>query len=675
VDAAGNAYVAGATTSQDFPIKNAFQPTFAGMGGTGTIQTGDAFVAKLSPAGNQLLYSTYLGGNVDDIATAITVDSSGNAYVAGATRSQNFPMASSGYQQTMKGSGGEPIRPSTGQPGWDPGDAFVVKLNASGQLTNGTYFGGSLDDSAFTVAVDPSGNVYIGGSTISSNLPTTTGAMQKTFGGTDPQNEFLNPGDGFVAEFDPTLATLKYATYVGGNGDDTVTAIAVDASGNIYLTGSTSTQNLKTTAGAFQTRYAGYSTLPFEIEQLYGDAYVAKINPSSPLPIYLTYLGGTQNDAGTGIAVDGSGNAYVTGWTDSYDFPQAGSPLQSTFGGDGGQGLYIFYGDAFLAVLNPSGTGLLYGSYYGGSADDEAYGLALDSSGNAYIAGNSISSNLQTTSNAFQKTFGGGAEGQGGLIYGDAFYAKFSSLTPSGPSIARVANAEGESPTIAPNTWVEIKGSNLAPGARTWLPSDFVNGQMPTALDGVSVTMNGAKAFVYYISGGQINVLTPPGLTAGATIVQVNNNGVTSTTFSEPTLALSESFFIFNGGPYVAATHLDGSLCSSPLSGVCLIGPSSLYPNTSIPAQHGETIVIYANGFGTTTTPVVSGSSVQSGTLPTNPAVTIGGLPANVTFAGLISPGLYQFNVVVPNAPSGDNVIQASYNGQTTQSGTLITIQ
>jgi uncharacterized protein (TIGR03437 family) len=685
VDAAGNAYVAGATTSTDFPTVNPYQPHFGGMGGMGLIRTGDAFVAKLNPAGNQLLYSTYLGGSTDDIAMAIAVDGSGNAYVAGATTSLNFPTSSLAYQRTMNGAGGEPIRPSTNQPGWDPGDAFVVKLDSSGQLLYGTMFGGNQDDAAFTIALDSSGNIYIGGSTISMNLPTTPGAISRTFGGVDGQNFFLNAGDGFVAEFDPTLATLRYATYFGGVGDDIVAAIAVDSSGNIYMTGSTSTPTLNTSKGCFQPRYAGYYTLPQLIETLYGDAYVAKINPSSKTPIYLSYLGGSQNDAGTAIAVDSSGNAYVTGWTDSSDFPLTGNPLQPIFGGDGGQGLYIFYGDAFLAVVNPTGTALLYSSYFGGNADDEAYGLALDSGGNVYVAGNSISNSLKTTSNAAQKTFGGGTEGQGGIIYGDAFYARFSGLTAAGPSIALVANAEGEATTISANTWVEIKGSLLAPPGVSspacapgycWQSSDFVNNQLPTVLQGVSVTLNGEKAFVYFISAGQINILTPPDLAAGPVSVQVNNNGSLSNSFTVQAQTLAESFFVISGGPYVVAAHLNGTFCASPIAGVCLVGPAALYPGYSTPAQRNETIVIYANGFGPTGVQVVSGAENQSGSLPSFPVIQIGNSTATVTFAGLITPGLYQFNVIVPaTVPSGDNTITATYNGQKTQTGTLITIQ
>jgi len=239
---------------------------------------------------------------------------------------------------------------------------------------------------------------------------------------------------------------------------------------------------------------------------------------------------------------------------------------------------------------------------------------------------------------------------------------------PAVPEISLAANAEGESPTIAPNTWVEIKGSDLAPGgdARIWQGSDLVNNQMPTQLDGVSVTVNGKPAYVYYISPTQINVLTPPDAMSGAVPVLVTNNGATSASLTAQAHATSPSFFVFNGGPYVAATHINGSL----------IGPATLYPGASTPATPGETIVLYANGFGPTSTAVTSGSVTQSGTLSPLPVITMGGVSATVAFAGLVALGEFQFNVVVPpNAANGDQTIKATYSGLSTQVGTLITVQ
>lgn len=235
------------------------------------------------------------------------------------------------------------------------------------------------------------------------------------------------------------------------------------------------------------------------------------------------------------------------------------------------------------------------------------------------------------------------------------------------PAISLVANAEGEAPLIAPNTWIEIKGSNLAQPAdtRIWQGTDFVGGQMPTALDQVSVKVNGKSAYVYYISPLQIDVLTPPDAINGSVSVAVTTAGSTSKVFAVQVQPLSPSFFVFGAGPYVAATHSDGSL----------IGSSTLYPGATTPAQPGETIVLYANGFGPTTLPVQSGSSTQGGTLSPLPAVTIGNAPATVIFAGLRYPGEFQFNVVVPPGLSnGDQPVTATYGGASTQAGALITV-
>jgi uncharacterized protein (TIGR03437 family) len=236
------------------------------------------------------------------------------------------------------------------------------------------------------------------------------------------------------------------------------------------------------------------------------------------------------------------------------------------------------------------------------------------------------------------------------------------------PTIAQVQNAEGGSATIAPNTWVAIMGSNLAPAGdtRIWQGSDFVNGQMPTQLDGVGVSMNGENAYVYYISPAQVNVLTPSDLAPGAVQVKVTSGGVTSASFTAEAQAYSPSFFIFGAGPYLVATHANGTL----------LGPTSLYPGLSTPAAPGEIVILYANGFGPVSPAVVPGSEVQSGSLPSFPVIDIGGLPASVQFAGLVSPGLYQFNVVVPvSAPNGDNMLTAQYSGLSVQSGVLLTVQ
>ncbi len=252
--------------------------------------------------------------------------------------------------------------------------------------------------------------------------------------------------------------------------------------------------------------------------------------------------------------------------------------------------------------------------------------------------------------------------------------AYYPAAATPGPIVSMIANAEGESLTIAPNTWVEIKGANLAPAgdARTWSGSDFTGGQMPTQLDGVSVTVNGKSAYVYYISPGQINILTPPDALPSAPpgtgpAIAVTNRGATSAAAAALSQALSPSFFVFSDGRHVAAIHADGTL----------VGAASLsVPGyTFSPAAPGEIISIYANGFGPTSSPVVAGSQTQGGVLSPAPVISIGGADAAVQYAALVSPGQFQFNVVVPpSAPNGELPISASYNGAATQSGTLLTV-
>ncbi len=237
------------------------------------------------------------------------------------------------------------------------------------------------------------------------------------------------------------------------------------------------------------------------------------------------------------------------------------------------------------------------------------------------------------------------------------------------PVISLVANAEGENPVIAPNTWVEIKGMHLANDGdiRSWQTSDFHNNLLPLSLDGVSVTVNGKAAYLSYISPTQVNILTPPDAMPATVAVQVANNGQNSAAFTVKAQTSTPSFFSINGGPYVLAQH------SADYS---LIGPTSLFPGASTPAQSGETVILYANGFGPTVPAAVSGSLTQSGNLTPLPTVTIGGIKSTVQFAGLISPGLFQINVVVPpNAPNGDNTLTAAIGGVTVAPVSLITVQ
>ena len=386
IDSVGNAYVVGETTSSDFPITpGAFQPA-AASGDTG-------FVAKLNASGSALIYSTYLGGSGRDQATGVAIDGSGNAYVAGDTSSTNFPTTSGAFQPTYPGG---------------PGDVFVSKLNATGTaLVYSTYLGASSCCGTATIhgiAVDSAGSAYVTGGTTSTSFPTTPSAFQTVFAG--------GTSDAFVAKLNATGSALVYSTYVGGNGADVLYGIALDSAGNVYSSVGTSSTNFPVTPGAFQTTFGGGP----------GDAGVIKLNPSGSALVYATYLGGSANDGGDGIAVDSLGNAYVTGVTSLSNFP-AVNAIQPTLGGGS---------DVFVSKVNPLGSGLVYSTYLGGSSNDEGVGIALDSLPvpNAYVTGRTDSTNFPTTSGAFQTTFGGTF---------DAFVTKISeAVVPPPPTVGKV---------------------------------------------------------------------------------------------------------------------------------------------------------------------------------------------------------------------------------------------
>jgi uncharacterized protein (TIGR03437 family) len=231
------------------------------------------------------------------------------------------------------------------------------------------------------------------------------------------------------------------------------------------------------------------------------------------------------------------------------------------------------------------------------------------------------------------------------------------------PLIHEVANATGEIPTISQNTFIQIKGFNLAENRRVWQASDFVNNQMPTELDGTSVTINGKSAYVYFISPSQVNVLTPFDASTGPVIVELTFKGAKAK-FAIPAKSITPGFFSFDG-IHPAAAHTDGTF----------IGPPTLYPGVTTPAKPGETIVLFGNGFGQTNPAITPGSLAPFGSLPTLPVIRIGGAQAQVQFAGIVAPGEYQFNVVVPaSTPNGDNALVASYQGVATQPRLMLTV-
>jgi uncharacterized protein (TIGR03437 family) len=246
-------------------------------------------------------------------------------------------------------------------------------------------------------------------------------------------------------------------------------------------------------------------------------------------------------------------------------------------------------------------------------------------------------------------------------------YTMLPYSTAAVPAVTGAAGTAEAVANIAPNSWVEIDGVNLAPvgDERSWNSSDFVNNQMPTQMDGVSVSVNEKAAYVSYISPTQINILTGPEAITGPVTIRVTVNGIVSAAFTAQGQTAAPAFFTFGGTSYVAATHADGSY----------LGPTTLYPGTTTPSKPGETIMLYGNAFGKTASSITAGLPTQSGSLPTLPLVQVGGVAATVQYAGLVSPGLFQFNVVVPaNTPDGDQPISAIYSGSSTRTGTLLSV-
>lgn len=360
---AGGVYITGETLSLNLPLKDPGQSLL--WGGY------DAYVTHFNANGSDIVYSTYLGGSSTDIGFSIAVDGAGAMYVTGYTSSSNFPIVP-GIQPAKAGGI----------------DAFLTKINPSGQtLDYSTYLGGTGSDYCYGLAIDASGNAYISGNTASNNWPTYL-PLQGSLTGTSCA---------FAAKVNSTGSALVYSTYLGGSGADGAVSLALDSAGAVYLTGVTTSTDFPV-LNAFQPVYSSSE-----------DAFVSKINPAGSALVYSTYLGGNALDVGWKIALDSAGAAYVVGLTNSTNFPLL-HPIQSTTAGGN---------DGFVAKLGPSGSALVYSTYLGGSGTDGATALAVDALGCAYVGGNTSSSNFPTVS-PIQAALAGGS---------DAFVTKF---TPSG---------------------------------------------------------------------------------------------------------------------------------------------------------------------------------------------------------------------------------------------------
>ena len=491
VDANGNVYVTGFTQSPDFPTTvGAFKRTGAAQNSV------EAFVTKVNPTGTALVYSTFIGGSDFDWGRRIAIDASGNAYIAGQTKSADFPTTAGAFDRALA------VPANCPRCFADNYDAFVAKLNATGSaLLYSTYLGGTDIDDARGIAVDSAGNAYVTGETVSLDFPTTAGSFQPTSKGsydvfvtklnptgsalvystflggaavdngeriavdssgraivlgfsssadfpTTPGAYDTTPNGGFdvtITKLNAAGSGLVFSTLLGGSDMDTGGGLALDAAGNIYVSGGTASLNFPTTPGAFDTSPDG------------SDAFVAKLNPTASALLWSTVLGGHAGGEGaSAVAPDVSGNVWVTGGTSSSDFPVTAGAVQNTLKG---------VSDAFISEVSADGAALMYSTFLGGRDADGGEDVAIDPNGNVYVVGHTYSLDFPATAGAFDTVFNGDTS----IFWGDAFVTKIdpnatTSTPPAGapvpaaPALLSPANADTPPQPITFD-WSDVAGA------------------------------------------------------------------------------------------------------------------------------------------------------------------------------------------------------------------------
>lgn len=498
IDPAGNIYVAGSTSSVNFPLHNALQST-----------PGPGFIVKFNPDATQMIFSTYFPGNI----SAMAVDASGNIYVTGSTSSQSFPV-STGLPAGMVGMN-VPI--VTG--------AFLTKISAAGdKILYSTVIAGAGKDcgsgsscflsprstAGVAVAVDAAGNAYFAGNTDTNDLPTTSGAL-------------LEKGTGaFVGKVNAAGTSLGYLTLIGAtnyvstpfnNPANSISALTVDSAGNAYLAGATSDPRFPATAGAYQPTFNGPAAPP-AYPPPSSDAFVAKLNPAGTAMVWATYLGGTNLDRAQAIAIESSGNVWVTGTTMSADFPNAQGWSQ---GGD------------FVAGLNAAGTALTYSARYPDGT--VAQTIAVDPAGTLHVAGFSgMVSTIAPSQKLTPRIFG----------IGNAAYGALSGR-------------------ISPGEIVSIYGPHIGPSTPVTATPDNA-GAFPTSLGGVQVLLNRTAIPLLYVSDAQINAAIPYSFAANMPAqIAIMSSGVTSPDFTAVVLASDPEIF-HNADGSARAVNQDGTI-------------------------------------------------------------------------------------------------------------------
>ena len=686
VDSAGNAIVAGRTDSTDFP---------GAKGGNSTLQTG--YIAKLDATGSNLLFATYLTGTTDTAIAGIALDAAGNIVAAG--------------------NGGFP--PTAGASFFVGATGFVTKLSPAGDRI---LFTATFIAAPTALALDSKGAIYVTGSA-GPAFKTTSGVMQPANAG--GQCFSFSTGsvpcpDAFVLKLSADGAQVVYATFLGGNAEDTGRALTVDSGGAVYLAGDTVSANFPTTPGAPQRGFGGVIAGDYDN---YGDAFVAKLDAAGANLVFSTFLGGAAPDIAYAIAADKNGSAYVAGSTQSANFPTTPGAFQTKYaGGTPVSEAADPAGDAFLVKYSPSGA-VQWSTLLGGSLDDAAEAIAVDAAGNVYAAGTSLSSDFPWTAGAVRGCRAGGpfvaefdpngakllqTSSTGGMgldqahalaldsagssyLAGDAGSQVFFS-TPAaaqkaytgGDSDAFVARIDlAGSPklfvsclvnaasylagnsgffplgTVAPGEIVSLFGVNLGPTPAVGLQLTPGGSAVTTALGGTQVLFDGVPAPMLYAGPNQINAVVPYGVKPPVTQVTVQRAGATDGPRTLPVAAAVPAIFTADG---------------SGIRQAAVLNQDGTYNSISNPAPAGTVITFYAEGAGLMNPPVADGS-VTGTVLPIPQApvtVQLRGIDTPVLYAGAAPgyvSGLLQVNVQIPVAVGFGNSIPLTMNigGQASQ--------
>jgi hypothetical protein len=618
VDAFGQAYVVGTTASPDFPVPvtiPSFNPKCGGDGKCGAtwnpqgLIVRNGFLLKLDAEGSHPLYAGFIGYYENVSGQSVAVDSNEIAYVTGEV-GPNIPVTVPIIPPNVPPPP-FPITANAAQPTYGGGDTdiFVWQVSETGNsVLYSTYLGGSKEDDGLGIAVDTNANAYVTGLTYSSNFPVTGTALQGTYAGA---------GDALLTKVNTAGGPLVYSTFLGGSGLDKGNSLAVDATGNTYITGATSstssTLGFPPPAGAFQTNCTLDVSGACE-----GDAFVAKLNPSLSGPgslLYFTYLGGSLADAGQAIAIDSAGSAYVTGSTVSTDFPVAGAVFQPKFGGGNA--------DAFVTKLDPTGKTLLYSSFLGGTNTDIGYGIAVDTAGNAYVAGQTCSLDFPLA-NPVQAAPGGNC---------DAFVSKVSilngiQLNPAGlvfpaQSLGTTSQSQtvtltnGDNPlTISgialggpnPGDFNETTtcGASLPPGGACTISVTFTPGGAGLRKASITISDSAPGSPQVLALNGQSSTLalSASSISFGTQQVATTSNPVTITATNNGTSTLTFSSITASGdfaetddctkAPLPPTTNCVINVTFTPTAAGLSIGALTLTDNAP-----GSPQVILATGTGT----------------------------------------------------------------------------